>query len=70
MNKLTFSYEIEAAEIFMITSCIISGLSMPTENLRFSLSVCLFSINISICSINSKSTTDVLKQSTELKSWM
>ena len=63
----TFSYEIEPAGMFMMTPCINSGLSLPTENLRFSLPVYLSSVNILVCSIDSKSTADVLEIITKLK---
>ena len=55
--------------MFMMTPYMISDLSVPTKNLRFSLPVCLFSINIPVCSIDTKSTEDVLEIITELKTW-
>ena len=45
----------------MMTPYMSSGLSIPTENLRFSLPICLFSINILVCRIDSKSVADVLE---------
>ena len=53
----------------MVTCCIISGLSVPTENLRFSLPIFLFFVNIPVCSIDSKSAINVLETITELKTW-
>ena len=50
----TFSYEIKAARMLMMTPCMINGLSIPSENSRFSL---LFPINIPIYRIGFKSTT-------------
>ena len=43
--------------MFMMTPCMISGLSIPTKNLRFSLPVCLFSINILVYRLGFKSVT-------------
>ena len=44
----------------MMTPCMISGLSLLTEDLKSSLPVCLFSINISVCRIDFKLTGGVL----------
>ena len=47
--------------MFMMTHDINSGSSVPTEDLRFSLPVCLFSVNIPVRRIDFKSTTDILE---------
>ena len=41
----------------MMTPCMISGLSIPIENLRFSLPICLFPINILVYRLDFKSAT-------------
>ena len=51
----------------MMTPYMSSGLSIPTENLRFSRRVCLFSINIPVRSIDSKFIADVLEITTKFK---
>ena len=47
--------------MFMMTLCVISGLSIPTENLRFSLPACMFSINIPVYRLDFKSTVDIAR---------
>ena len=47
----------------------ISGLSVPTENLRFSLPACLFFVNIPIRRIDVELAADVLEILTKQKSW-
>ena len=47
-----------AAEMFMMTPCMIRGLSVPTGNLKFSLPICMFSTNIPIYRIDLKSAAD------------
>ena len=44
--------------MFMITPYMISGLSVPTENLKFSLPVYMFSINILVYRIDLKSAAE------------
>ena len=46
--------------MFMMTTYINSGLSVPTKDLRFSLPVCLFFVNILIRRIDFKFAVDVL----------
>ena len=48
----------------MMTLCMISELNLPTENLRFSLPVCLLSINIPVYRLGFKSTTRVFGTTT------
>ena len=45
--------------MFMMTPCMISGLSVPTKNLKFSLSIYMFFVNIPVYRINLKSAADV-----------
>ena len=59
MYLSTFSQETKAARIFMMTLYRLSGLSIPTKNLRFSLHVYMFSINISVYRLDFKSPADV-----------
>ena len=54
-----FSQEIEAVGIFIMTPYVSSGLSVLTENLRFSLPVCLCSINIPVYRLDFKSEAEV-----------
>ena len=44
----------------MLTPYMISGLSVPTKNLRFSLLACLFSVNIPVRRIDVELAADVL----------
>ena len=46
--------------MFMMTPYMNRGLSISTKSLRFSLLVCLFSMNILVHRIDFKSTTDIL----------
>ena len=55
--------------MFMITPYINSGLSVPTEDLMFSLPVCLFSINIVVRRIDFKFVANVLEDTYKLKTW-
>ena len=50
----------EVAGMFMKTPYMISGLSLPTEELKSSLSVCLFSVSIAIRRIDVELAADVL----------
>ena len=43
----------------MMTPCMISGMSLPTGNLKFSLTICMFSINIPVYRIGLQSVADV-----------
>ena len=45
----------------MMTLYVISRLSIPTKNLRFSLLACVFSINILVYRLDFKSTVDVVR---------
>ena len=44
----------------MMTLCMISGLSLPTEDLKSSLPICLFSVNILIRKKDVELVADVL----------
>ena len=55
--------------MFMMTPYINCRLSVPTKDLRFSLPVYLFSVNIPVHRINFKSTVDVLGDTYKLKTW-
>ena len=48
------------AGIFIMSLYVSSGLNVPTKNLRFSLPVCLFSVNIPVCRIDFKYAANVL----------
>ena len=47
----------------------ISGLSVPTKNLKFSLPICLFSVNIVVHRIDIEVVADVLGILTRQKTW-